>query len=151
KENRTYDEVFGDLPQGNGDPKLAILAKIMLNHRKIAQEFTLFDNGYVSGTNSADGHAWSNQALANDYLEHFYTGYRTYPDDGDCAMSQPSSGNLWDAAAKKGKSIRVYGEFCDDRLAKFSPEPKDWLDVWKDRGIGHIKFQVGTRVASLKK
>ena len=56
----------------------------MPNHRKIAREFTLFDNGYVSGTNSADGHAWSTQCLANDYLEHFYVGYsRTYPDDGD--------------------------------------------------------------------
>ncbi len=89
KENRTYDEVFGDLPQGNGDPKLCSLGEtVMPNHRKIAREFTLFDNGYVSGTNSADGHAWSTQCLANDYLEHFYVGYsRTYPDDGDCAMS----------------------------------------------------------------
>jgi hypothetical protein len=151
KENRTYDEIFGDLPQGNGDPKLAYLAPVMPNHRKIAQEFTLFDNGYVSGTNSADGHAWSNQAMANDYLEHFYTGYRTYPDDGDCAMAIAASGNLWDAAEKKGKSIRVYGEFCDDRLARFSPEPKDWLEVWRDRNVGRIKFQVETRVASLKK
>ncbi len=85
KENRTYDEVFGDLPIGNGDPKLCSLGeKVMPNHRKIAREFTLFDNGYVSGTNSADGHAWSTQCLANDYLEHFYVGYsRTYPDDGD--------------------------------------------------------------------
>ena len=47
----------------------------MPNHRKLAREFTLFDNGYVSGTNSADGHAWSTQCLANDYLEHFYVGY----------------------------------------------------------------------------
>jgi len=99
------------------------------NHHALAREFTLFDNAYVSGTNSADGHAWSNQALANDYLEHFYTGYRTYPDDGDCAMSIASSGNLWDAAAKKGRSIRVYGEFCDDRLARFTPMPKDWLEM----------------------
>ena len=63
KENRTYDEVFGDLPQGDGDPKLCSLGEtVMPNHRKIAREFTLFDNGYVSGTNSADGHAWSTQA-----------------------------------------------------------------------------------------
>ena len=102
KENRTYDEVFGDLPQGNGNEKLCGLGReITPNHHALAEQFTLFDNGYVSGTNSADGHAWSNQALANDYLEHFYTGYRTYPDDGDCAMSIPTSGNLWDAAAKK--------------------------------------------------
>ena len=56
KENRTYDEVFGDLPIGNGDPKLCSLGEtVMPNHRKIAREFTLFDNGYVTGTNSADG------------------------------------------------------------------------------------------------
>ena len=151
KENRTYDEIYGDLPQGNGDPALCSLGKFMPNHRAIAQQFTLFDNGYVSGTNSADGHAWSNQALANDYLEHFYDHFRTYPDDGDCAMSIPSSGNIWDAAVKKGKSVRVYGEFCDDRLATFTPQPKDWLEVWKDRGVGKIKFSVGTRVAGLKK
>ena len=104
KENRTYDEIFGDLPQGNGDAKLCSLGEtVMPNHRKLAREFTLFDNGYVSGTNSADGHAWSTQCLANDYLEHFYVGYsRTYPDDGDCAMSISNGGALWDAALKKG-------------------------------------------------
>jgi DNA-binding beta-propeller fold protein YncE len=150
KENRTYDEIFGDLPQGNGDPKLCSLGPFMPNHRAIAQQFTLFDNGYVSGTNSADGHAWSTQSVANDYLEHFYTGYRTYPDDGDCAMSVSSGGCLWDQAAKRGKSIRVYGEFCDDRLATFDPPVKDWTDLWKDRQTRRIKIRVGTRVAGLK-
>jgi DNA-binding beta-propeller fold protein YncE len=150
KENRTYDEIFGDLPQGNGDPKLCSLGKFMPNHRAIAQEFTLFDNGYVSGTNSADGHAWSTQSVANDYLEHFYDNYRTYPDDGDCAMSISEGGCLWDAAARKGKSIRVYGEFCDDRLATFTPPGKSWMDLWKDRQSRKIKIQVGTRVNGLK-
>lgn len=155
KENRTYDEVFGDLPEGNGDPKLCGLgAEITPNHRKLAREFTLFDNGYVSGTNSADGHAWSTQSLANDYLEHFYTGYRTYPDDGDCAMSIASSGTIWEAALKKKKSVRIYGEFVDDRLATFTPQPKDWFEMWQDRpangGPGRIKTQVGSRVRSMK-
>ena len=150
KENRTYDEIYGDLPEGNGDPKLCSLGKFMPNHRAIAQQFTLFDNGYVSGTNSADGHAWSTQSMANDYLEHFYTGYRTYPDDGDCAMSIAESGCLWDMAAKKGKSIRVYGEFCDDRLATFTPPVKSWVDLWNDRETRKIKIQVGTRVRGLK-
>jgi len=150
KENRTYDEIYGDLPQGNGDPKLCSLGPFMPNHRALAQEFTLFDNGYVSGTNSADGHAWSTQSVANDYLEHFYTGYRTYPDDGDCAMSISTGGCLWDAAARKGKKIRVYGEFCDDRLATFDPPVKDWRDLWNDRQTRKIKIRVGTRVAGLR-
>jgi YVTN family beta-propeller protein len=154
KENLTYDMVFGDLPIGNGDPKLCILGEmVMPNHRAMARQFTLFDNGYVSGTNSADGHAWSTQCIANDYLEHFYDGYsRTYPDDGDCAMSIASSGCLWDAAAKKNLSIRVYGEFCDDQLAKFDPQPKDWFEVWDDYKNGAKKFKMtaATRVAGLR-
>ncbi len=154
KENRTYDEVYGDLPAGNGDAKLCSLGEtIMPNHRKIAREFTLFDNGYVSGTNSADGHAWSTQCLANDYLEHFYVGYsRTYPDDGDCAMSISKGGALWDAALKKGRTVRVWGEFCDDKLATYDPKPKDWFEVWEDRKQGTHRFQftADTTVASLK-
>lgn len=155
KENRTYDEVFGDMPEGNGNPELCGLGEeITPNHHKLAREFTLFDNGYVSGTNSADGHAWSTQSIANDYLEHFYTGYRTYPDDGDCAMSIASSGCLWEVALKKGKSVRIYGEFVDDRLAVFDPQPKDWFEMWQDRpangGPGRIKTKVGSRVRSMK-
>ena len=154
KENRTYDEVFGDMPAGNGDPKLCSIGEtIMPNHRKIAREFTLFDNGYVSGTNSADGHAWSTQSIANDYLEHFYVGYsRTYPDDGDDAMGLSGAGAIWDAALKKGRSVRVWGEFCDDKLATYDPMPKDWFEVWKDRiqGTHKFKFTADTTVASLK-
>ena len=154
KENRTYDEVFGDLPQGNGDPKLCSLGEtIMPNHRKLAREFTLFDNGYVSGTNSADGHAWSTQCLASDYLEHFYVGYsRTYPDDGDDAMAISTGGALWDAALKKKRTVRVWGEFCDDKLATYDPKPKDWFELWEDRkqGTHRFKFTAETNVASLK-
>jgi DNA-binding beta-propeller fold protein YncE len=154
KENRTYDEIFGDMKQGNGDAKLCSIGEtVMPNHRKLAREFTLFDNGYVSGTNSADGHAWSTQCLANDYLEHFYVGYsRTYPDDGDCAMSISSGGALWDAALKKSKSVRVWAEFCDDKLATYDPKPKDWFELWEDRknGTHRFKFTADTTVASLK-
>ncbi|MGE3821039.1 MAG: hypothetical protein AB7I30_16625, partial [Isosphaeraceae bacterium] len=154
KENRTYDEIYGDLPQGNGDPRLCSLGEtVMPNHRKIAREFTLFDNGYVSGTNSADGHAWSTQSMANDYLEHFYVGYsRTYPDDGNDAMALSTGGALWDAALKKGKSLRVYGEYCDDELNKLEPPPRDWFEVWEDRraGTGKFKFLAFTRVPSLE-
>ncbi len=144
KENRTYDEIFGDMPEGNGDPKIAaeIGNKIMPNHQAIAREFTLFDNGYVSGTNSCDGHAWSTQAVANDYIEHFYVGYsRTYNDDGNCAMSLASSGCLWDSAMAKGLSVRDYGEFCYADVAKYSPyRPKDWFEAWEDREKGTHKF-----------
>ena len=153
KENRTYDEVFGGMKQGNGDASLCTLGRYTPNHQAIAGQFTLFDNGYVSGTNSADGHAWSTQALANDYLEHNYTGYRTYPDDGDDPMALSNAGGIWDAALKKGKSLRIYGEFADDDLATFTPKPKTWLDVWQDRfNRPHkINIAIDTRVAHIRK
>jgi DNA-binding beta-propeller fold protein YncE len=152
KENRTYDEVFGDLPEGNGDPKLCGLGEeVTPNHHALARTFTLFDNGYVSGTNSADGHHWTDGAIANDYLEHMYTGYRTYPDDGEDPMGQNSSGYIWDLAQKNKKSVRIYGEFCEDSRAIYSPQPKDWLEMWKDRGIGRIKTQVRPLIPSVAK
>lgn len=153
KENRTYDEVFGDLPEGNGDPKLcSIGGTIMPNHRKIAQQFTLFDNGYVAGTNSAEGHNWTTQAIANDYLERFYVGYsRTYPDDGSDGMALSTSGALWDLALRHGKTIRVYGEFTNPAKNSFDPKPKDWFEIWEDRKSGKLrKMQAVTDVPSLK-
>ena len=154
KENRTYDEVFGDMPEGNGMARLCSLGEtVMPNHRKLAREFTLFDNGYVSGTNSADGHAWSTQAMANEYLEHFYVGYsRTYPCEGEDPMSIASSGAIWDAALAKGKSLRIWGEFCDDDKAIIEPRPKDWFEVWDDRvkGTNKFKFRSVTDVPSIR-
>ncbi len=154
KENRNYDEVYGDLPQGNGERLLCTLGELVMpNHRKIAREFTLFDNGYVCGTNSADGHAWSTQSLANDYLEHFYVGYsRTYPFAGEDPMALSSGGALWDAAIRKKKTLRVYGEFCDETKAGFDPMPRDWFELWEDRQKGTHRFRMTaeTSVASLK-
>jgi YVTN family beta-propeller protein len=153
KENRSYDEILGDMPQGNGDPRLCLLGEnITPNQHALARQFTLFDNAYAAGTNSADGHQWCTQALANDYMEHFYTGYRTYAFGGDCAMSISSSGCLWDTAIKKGRTIRDYGEFCDARLSSFTPFTMNWLDVWKDRVSGRhaIEPRSGTRIVGLR-
>ncbi|MEP6755640.1 MAG: hypothetical protein ABJA67_09080 [Chthonomonadales bacterium] len=153
KENRSYDEVLGDIPTGNGDPKLCFLGEnITPNHHAIAREFTLFDNAYATGTNSADGHQWCTQALANDYIEHFYSGYRAIAFDGACSMAISNSGCIWDAALKKGRKIRVYGEFCDSRLATFNPPVRRWTDIWNDRISGKhaITARSKTRIAALK-
>jgi DNA-binding beta-propeller fold protein YncE len=156
KENRTYDEIYGDLPVGNGDPKLCSLGEtVMPNHRKIAQEFTLFDNSYTSGTNSADGHQWAVQSMANEYLEHFYVGYsRTYPDDGTDALAMNSTDRIWDAAMRRGLSVRVYGEWADDDRPIYKPRaPKDWFEAWEDRKSGRNEFQFmpTTDIPALKK
>ncbi len=153
KENRTYDEVLGDMPQGNGDKRLCILGETLTpNHHALARQFTLFDNAYVSGTNSADGHQWCTQAMANDYLEHFYSGYRTYAFDGSCAMAISSAGCLWDAVLKRGRTIRDYGEFCDAKRAVFVPKVNSWKDLWDDRASGRhaYKIRAGTDVRSLR-
>lgn len=155
KENRTYDEVFGDMPQGNGDKSLCgIGERITPNHHALAHEFALFDNAYVCGTNSAEGHQWALEGLGNDYIERFYGGYtRSYPYDGRDAMAYSTGGFIWDAAAAKQKSIRIYGEFCAASLAKIDPYPKTWLDAWKDRqsGSNRIKIKAATSVVGMRK
>ncbi len=153
KENRTYDEVLGDMPQGNGNPRLCYLSeRLTPNQHALARQFTLFDNAYVSGTNSADGHQWCTQALAGDYLEHFFTGYRTYPFDGSDGMAISPAGSLWDAALRKHRTFRDYGEFCDAKLATFTPPVKTWLDAWQDRTSGKnlIEPHSGTRIVALR-
>lgn len=155
KENRTYDEIFGDMSIGNGDPALADAgAKVMPNHQAIVQEFTLFDNGYVSGTVSADGHAWTDQSLADEYLEKFYAaGYpRSYPFEGSDPMAISTAGCLWDAAAAKHKSIKDFGEFASISDWKITPMPSSWFDCWNDRLAGTHKYtyKAGTLVAGLQ-
>ena len=74
KENRTYDQVFGDLPRGNGDPSLAILSPFSPNHKQLAMDFVLLDNFHDSGTVSGDGWNWSTAARANDYTQKIGPG-----------------------------------------------------------------------------
>ena len=76
KENRTYDQIFGSLPQGNGDPALEQFGRLVTpNHHAIAEQFVLFDNLYDSGSLSADGHQWVTQAFAPDYIEKAFGGF----------------------------------------------------------------------------
>src|SRR5436190_294337 len=121
KENRTYDQVLGDMPEGNGDTSLVLFGeKITPNHHKIAREFVLFDNFYVDGEVSADGHNWSLAANANDYLEKTWPtsyGHRggVYDAEGHRDIANPDRGFLWDYCKRAGVSYRTYGEFIDDQ------------------------------------
>ena len=122
KENRTYDQVLGDMPQGNGRPELCIFgAEITPNQHALASEFVLLDNAYCCGILSADGHNWSTSAVATNYLERSFAGFpRSYPDgmeDADTdAIAWSPAGFLWDNAVKHGKTIRNYGEFMMPRV-----------------------------------
>ena len=123
KENRTYDQVLGDMKEGNGDPKLVLFGeKVTPNLHKLAREFVLLDNFYVDAEVSADGHNWSMGAYATDYLEKTWpTGYGdrggTYDAEGNRAIANNKNGFIWDHCKRAGISYRTYGEFADDYKA----------------------------------
>jgi YVTN family beta-propeller protein len=120
KENRTYDQVLGDIPEGNGDPNLVLFGeKITPNQHAIVREFVLLDNFYVNGEVSADGHNWSMGAYATDFLEKTWpTSYGgrggTYSGEGEREIANNKNGFLWDYCKRKGISYRTYGEFVSD-------------------------------------
>ncbi len=121
RENRTYDQVLGDLPHGNGDSSLCLFPrKITPNAHKIAETFVLFDNFYVDAEVSADGHNWTMAAYATDYVEKtwptMYGGRGgRYDYEGGVPISSPSSGYIWNAVLKRGLTLRNYGEFTYGR------------------------------------
>jgi len=115
KENRTYDQVFGDIPRGNGDPGLVMFGKdVTPNHHKLAEEFVLLDNLYCNGHVSVDGHPWSTMAYNTDYIAKdwalTYSGRAGIDMDDEGDLAKAPSGFLWDACARKGVTYRSYGE-----------------------------------------
>jgi YVTN family beta-propeller protein len=123
KENRTYDQILGDMPAGNGDSNLCLFPeKVTPNHHKIASEFVLLDNFYVDAEVSADGHEWSMGAYASDFVEktwplsygHNQFGKYPYPSEGSFPIAFPANGYLWDRAEEAGVSYRSYGEFVQN-------------------------------------
>jgi len=122
KENRTYDQVLGDVKEGNGDSLLVLFGeKYTPNQHKLAKEFVLLDNFYVDGEVSADGHSWSLGAYATDYLEkHWPTSYSDRGGDYDAEGTRAIANNkifIWDQCKKNGITYRTYGEFADDYKA----------------------------------
>jgi YVTN family beta-propeller protein len=117
KENRTYDQVLGDVEAGSGDPRLCIFGeRVTPNQHKLVREFVLLDNTYCAGILSADGHQWSTTAIGTDYLERSFAGWpRSYPDgmgeDEADALAYSPAGFLWDNAIRHGVRIRNFGEF----------------------------------------
>ena len=143
KENRTYDQVFGALPQGKGRAELCIFGEeITPNQHKMVREFVLLDNTYCAGILSADGHQWSTTATTTDYMEKSFAGFpRSYPDgmgeDEADAIAYSPAGFLWDNAVAHGKSIRNYGEFMapevrwKDSSKKGTPNYMACYRTWK--------------------
>jgi DNA-binding beta-propeller fold protein YncE len=138
KENRTYDQVLGDMKEGNGDPSLVIFGEgVTPNLHKIAREFVLLDNFYVNSDVSADGHNWSTAAIAPDYVQKLwptqYAGRRKKPydfEEQDIA-SLPPAGYLWTNAAAAGLSIRNFGYMAGNKTP-IPAEGQDQLTTVRD-------------------
>ena len=123
KENRTYDQVLGDIKEGNGDTSLVLFGeKVTPNQHRLAKDFVLLDNFYVDGEVSADGHNWSLGAYATDYLEkNWVTSYGgrggSYDAEGTRKVANNKGDFIWGNCKKAGVSYRTYGEFADDYKA----------------------------------
>ena len=118
KENRTYDQVLGDVKAGNGDSNLCVFGeRVTPNQHKFVRDFVLLDNTYCSGILSADGHNWTDSGIATDYMEREFAGFpRSYPsgggeDDRD-ALAYSPAGFIWNDALAHGKTICDFGEFA---------------------------------------
>ncbi|HEX4067464.1 MAG TPA: beta-propeller fold lactonase family protein [Acidobacteriaceae bacterium] len=114
KENRTYDQEFGDLKGANGDPRLTIFGEnVTPNQHALAKQYVILDNLYCDGEVSVDGHSWSDSAYATDFNERYWPP--TYAGRSNAAPTRayvPAAGHLWDLAARKGLTYRSYGEYA---------------------------------------
>ena len=131
KGSRSYDELFGDIPEGDGDDRLAIFgATVTPNHNALAREFVLLDQFYADGEGRAAGYQWATAAYATDYWEkawpsQSFGGRELYKHDpGALAMGAPSVGYIWDNCRRVGVSYRIYGE-------GFIPESGAGIPRWK--------------------
>ncbi len=151
KENRTYDQVFGDMPRGNGDSTLVHFGrKVTPNHHALAEEFVLMDNYYCSGVLSADGHQWTDEAYVTDYLEKFFGGFpRSYPYDGGDPMAYSPTGFIWDNVLQHGLTYRNYGEFVDARI---DPKKMTFTAMYNDfkEGTGKVKIRAKSNLPQME-
>jgi hypothetical protein len=128
KENKTYDQVYGDLPQGRGMPKLCIYGdSVTPNQHKLVTDFSLLDNYYASGKSSAEGHQWADAAMVSDYVEKSVRAwFRSYPHRQTDALVYNKNGFIWNNALDHGKTVRNFGEACTTAY----DTAERWLDIY---------------------
>jgi len=134
KENRTYDQVLGDMPEGNGAKSLCIYGdSVTPNQHNLARNFLLLDNYYASGKCSAEGHQWTDAAMVTDYVEKSVRSwFRSYPHVQEDALVYDGNGFIWNNAADHGKTVRIYGEAC----AVHFDEKLSWSDIYNNYNAG---------------
>jgi len=143
RENRTYDQVFGDVAAGNGDPTLAIFNdSVTPNAHAIARRWVLFDNFYVDGEVSADGHEWSTRAFANDYNEktwpQIYSDRREWDVTSGEDLANRAESYLWDAAKRKGLWVVNFGEMTTDEADTIRTNIAGLKGITADRYPGFV-------------
>lgn len=137
KENRTFDQVFGDMPKGNTDPSLCVFGReVTPNQHALAERFGLLDNFYCNGVLSADGHSWATEGISTPYLQRSFGGFKRSYTFGDDPLTYSSGGFVWDMVLANGYSYRNYGEFNESSI-----EPKGtFFDVFEDLKAGTRKY-----------
>jgi YVTN family beta-propeller protein len=161
KENHTYDQDLGDMPEGNGDPSLCVFgARVTPNQHKLARQFVLLDNTYCCGILSADGHQWATSAIATDYLERSFVSWpRSYPAGNNTnevdAMAYSPAGYIWNNALEHGKTLRDYGEYTISHKRWRDPSRKDapkFIDCYRQwlNGTNEIELSCEASVAPLR-
>ncbi len=149
KENRTFDQVFGDLPEARGMPELCLFPeKITPNHHALARRFGILDNYYCNGVLSADGHSWATEGNVTPYLERAFGGFNRSYTFGDDPLTYSSSGFVWDHVLAAGYSFRNYGEF--DYATP--PDGMKYQDIWNTYERGEaIEFKQKIGVEKLRR
>ena len=130
KENKTYDQVFGDLPKGRNDSSLTIFGeKITPNMHALAKQFGWMDDYYASGKSSAEGHQWTDAGMVSDYVEKMVRAwFRSYPHRQEDALVYNKNGFIWNQALDQGKSVKIYGEACETIYDK----KRNWSKLYAD-------------------
>jgi YVTN family beta-propeller protein len=149
KENRTYDQVLGDMKDGDGDPGICTYGSLITpNTHKLAEEFILLDNFHVSGKCSAEGHQWTDASIVTDYIEKSMRAwFRSYPHVQTDALVYAPTGFLWDNAVKHGKSVQIYGEASLPEVN----DTLDWTDIYQLYKSGQkVEFSNYTTIEPVK-
>jgi YVTN family beta-propeller protein len=135
KENRTYDQVLGDMKEGNGMASLCIFGdSVTPNQHSIARDYLLMDNYHVSGKSSAEGHHWASAGMVTDYTEKSVRAwFRSYPHVLYDALVYNKKGLIWNNALDHGKTVRIYGEAC---TCEFDEKTYNWRNLYEKQLIG---------------
>ena len=149
KENKTYDQIYGDVKEGKGDSNLCVYGKLVTpNQHALSGAFSLLDNYYASGKSSAEGHQWTDAAMVSDYVEkNVRAWFRSYPHRQEDALVYSRSGFIWNNALDHGKKVRIFGEAS---TTHYDTRMK-WLDIY-NRYINHqaLDFRNTTTIGRIK-